>query len=60
MTPLRSDQLNENTVTQQRNHSNHETVDTAKALIELYKSAFGDNWQTVFTATVKVAIASPV
>jgi hypothetical protein len=35
-------------------HESKELIDTIKALIELYKSAFGDQWQSVFGATVKV------
>ena len=31
-------------------------VDTTKALIELYKSAFGTEWELVFRETVKVSL----
>jgi hypothetical protein len=31
-------------------------VDTAKALIELYKSAFGDRWKELFSEAVVVGI----
>lgn len=36
-------------------HRKKETVDTVKALIEVYKSAFGETWMEVFQTTVKVA-----
>ncbi len=39
-------------------HPNQETVDTVKALIEVYKSAFGDRWEGVFSPTVKVGVSS--
>ena len=39
-------------------HANKEIVDTTKALIEIYKSAFGDQWQTAFSATVRLSIAT--
>lgn len=38
--------------------ANKEVVDTTKALIDLYKSAFGDNWELNFNQTVKVDISS--
>ncbi|MGA9509158.1 MAG: hypothetical protein WBV55_11100 [Candidatus Sulfotelmatobacter sp.] len=39
-----------------RDAKNKEIVDTTKALIELYKSAFGDNWENVFSQTVRVNV----
>ena len=42
---------------QESDHSNKETVDTLKALIELYKSAFGDRAEQVFASTVKVEVS---
>jgi hypothetical protein len=36
--------------------NNRETVDTTKALIELYKSAFGERWKEFFSETVVVGI----
>jgi hypothetical protein len=35
---------------------NKKVVDTAKALIALYKSAFGDRWEAAFIETVVVEI----
>ena len=32
-------------------------TDTAKALIEVYKSAFGDQWQVAFISTVRLSLA---
>lgn len=46
------------TVSQSIQHPNKELIDTTKALIELYKSAFGDQWENVFGQTVKVAVSS--
>lgn len=37
-------------------YESRELVDTTKALIELYKSAFGDRWEHAFTETVVVGI----
>ncbi len=39
-------------------YHNKQLVDTTKALIELYKSAFGDQWENVFGQTVRVAVSS--
>jgi hypothetical protein len=38
--------------------ANKEIVDTTKALIELYKSAFGSQWADVFIATVRTSLPS--
>jgi hypothetical protein len=35
-------------------HENRELIDTTKALIEIYKSAFGDDFKNVFVATVRL------
>ncbi len=40
-------------------HEHKEAIDTVKALLEVYKSAFGDQWQSVFGATVRVDITVP-
>jgi hypothetical protein len=37
-------------------HVNKELVDTMKALIEVYKSAFGKNWESMFSATVRIEV----
>jgi hypothetical protein len=37
-------------------HENNELVDTVKALIALYKSAFGDEWRNIYLATVHVSL----
>ena len=37
-------------------HENKELVDTTKALIEVYKSAFGDRWGEYFIETVVLDI----
>jgi hypothetical protein len=37
-----------------------EIVETTKALVDLYKSAFGDEWIGVFTATVNVSLGREV
>ena len=34
-------------------HENKQLLDTVKALIALYKSAFGDDWKQVYTTTVR-------
>jgi hypothetical protein len=34
-------------------HENKQLVDTVKALIALYKSAFGNDWKQAYTATVR-------
>jgi hypothetical protein len=36
-------------------HRNKEVVDTVKALIEVYKSAFGDGWQNAWMSTVRLS-----
>jgi hypothetical protein len=38
-------------------HENKEVVDTTKALIEIYKSAFGDEWGRIFQATVSIYLS---
>lgn len=38
-------------------HENKQLVDTVKALIALYKSAFGDDWKQVYTTTVRTNLA---
>lgn len=40
-------------------HECKELVDTVKALIEVYESAFGDRWESVFTMTVRVTVSAP-
>jgi hypothetical protein len=35
---------------------NRQVTDTLKALIEVYKSAFGEHWAAVFKETVKLSI----
>jgi hypothetical protein len=37
-------------------HRNQELLDTTKALIELYKSAFGKRAEQIFAATIKLEI----
>jgi hypothetical protein len=37
-------------------HEDKEKIDTMKALIEVYKSAFGDDWKNVYISTVRVNI----
>lgn len=39
-------------------HQSKEVIDTVKALIEVYKSAFDDSWDNAFTATVRVEVSS--
>jgi hypothetical protein len=40
-------------------YENKQLVDTVKALIEVYKSAFGNRWKAVFIKTVAVGIETP-
>jgi hypothetical protein len=37
-------------------HESIEIIDTVKALIELYKSAFGEDWGNSFKQTVRVNV----
>jgi hypothetical protein len=39
-------------------HRQKEVVDTAKALIEAYKSAFGEHAESIFTATVRIELST--
>jgi hypothetical protein len=50
--------MSENRDRAQSSQENKQVTDTAKALIDLYKSAFGDNWQNVFSQTVRVEVGS--
>lgn len=38
-------------------HENNEFIDTTKALIEAYKSAFGNGWERVFQETVSIDLS---
>jgi hypothetical protein len=40
------------------NQRKKEVVETAKALIELYKSAFGEQWEAAFNSTVRIELSS--
>lgn len=38
-------------------YENRELVATTKALIALYKSAFGESWEQIFRETVRLSLS---
>ncbi len=43
-------------VSQTNQYKDKELTDTTKALIEIYKSAFGEQWRSVFSASVQISL----